>query len=151
MSTFNSFTSWLSKTKANVADGVKKFKNKDLLEAICAACAIVANADGNISDSEKQKMAGYLGRSQDLKVFNMSEVIDRFNHYVANYDFDIVIGKQEALRAISKIKSKPEVGRVLIGVCCAIGTADGDFDENEKIAVREICNVLSLPAGEFGL
>lgn len=151
MSTMSSFSSWLSRSKSNLTDNVKKFKNKDLLEAIVAGCAVVSVADGSINASEKQKMAGYLGRSAELSVFNMSEVIERFNHYAANMDFDVMVGKQEALRVIGKFKSKPEVGRVIVGVCCAVGAADGDFDDQEKAAVRDIVNVLGLTNSEFGL
>lgn len=151
MSTVNAFSSWLTRTKGNLAEGVKRFKNKDLLEAIVAGCAMVAAADGTIDSSEKQKMAGFLGRSQDLSVFNMSEVIDRFNHYAGNMEFDVMIGKQESLRVIGKFRPKPEVARVIVGVCCAVGAADGDFDEQEKNVVRDICNVLGLAPSEFGL
>lgn len=151
MSTLSSFQGWLSKTKSNLSDQVTRFKNKDLMDAIVAGCAIVAAADGKIEASEKQKMAGYLGRSNELKVFNMSEVIERFDHFTGNMEWDVMVGKQEALRSISKFKSKPEVARIIVGVCCAIGAADGDFDDQEKAVVREICGVLGLTPGEFGL
>lgn len=151
MSTLGGFKNWLSSTKSNLKDGVKRFKNKDLMDAIVAGCAVVAAADGTIGADEKQKMSGYLGRSEELKVFNMSEVIDRFNHFAGNLEWDVMVGKQEALRAIAKFKGKQEVGRIIIGVCCAIGAADGDFDEKEKSVVRDICNVLDLTPGEFGL
>ncbi|WDF51326.1 tellurite resistance TerB family protein [Paenibacillus sp. KACC 21273] len=147
----SAFKSWLNSTKNNLNDQMKKFKNKDFLEAIVAGCALVAAADGNISADEKQKMAGYIGRNEQLKVFDMSLVIVRFNHYVENFEFDAIIGKQEALKAISKFKSKPEEGRLLIGVCSAIGSADGDFDPQEQAVVREIATVLGLNASEFGL
>ncbi len=147
----SSFQSWLNKTKTGLQDQVSRFKNKDFMDAIVAGCAVVAVADGTIDSAEKQKMAGYIGRTEQLKVFNMSEVIDRFNHFAGNMEFDVMVGKQEALRTIAKFKSKPEVGRVIVGVCCAIGAADGDFDELEKAAVRDICNVLNLQPGEFGL
>ncbi|WP_037283716.1 tellurite resistance TerB family protein [Saccharibacillus sacchari] len=147
----SSFQSWLNKTKTGLQDQVGRFKNKDLMDAIVAGCAIVSVADGTIDATEKQKMAGYIGRNEQLKVFNMSEVIDRFNHFAGNMEFDVMVGKQEALRTIAKFKSKPEVGRVIVGVCCAIGAADGDFDDLEKAAVRDICNVLNLQPGEFGL
>ncbi|WP_364144415.1 TerB family tellurite resistance protein [Paenibacillus sp. LPE1-1-1.1] len=44
-------------------------------------CAIVAAAYGKIDSNEKQKMTGYMSRSEDLKVFDMSDVITRFNHW----------------------------------------------------------------------
>lgn len=151
MSALNKFQSWLSNTGSNLKDQVKKYKNKDLMDAIVAGCAVVSVADGSVSAEEKQKMAGFLGRSEDLKVFNMTEVIDRFNHFAGNMDFDVMVGKQEALRAIAKFKGKPEIGRVIVGVCCAVAASDNDFDEKEKAVVRDICNVLDLNPSEFNV
>ncbi|WP_419875102.1 tellurite resistance TerB family protein [Candidatus Pristimantibacillus sp. PTI5] len=147
----SSFTSWLTSTKQGLTDQVKKLKNKDFLDAVVAGCAIVAGADGSINANEKQKMTGYISRSEELKVFDMSEVINRFNHFVGNIEFDGMIGKQEALKAIAKYRNKPEVGRVIVGVCSAIGAADGDFDASEQAAVRDICTTLGLNPSEFNL
>lgn len=147
----SSFRNWLNTAKQGLEDQVKKFKNKDFLDAVVAGCALVAFADGTIDASEKNKMAGYISLSQELKVFDMAVVIERFNYYVANFEFSPQIGKQEALKAISKFKSKPEVARVIVGVCSAIGAADGNFDDQERQVVAEICTVLGLNPGEFNL
>jgi len=142
---------WLKTSKNSLQDGVKKFRNKDLMEAIAAGCAVVAAADGQVTAEEKQKMAAYIGRNEDLKVFNMNDVIGRFNHYVGGFEFDYVVGKNEAFKPIAKFQSKPEVGRIIVGVCCAIGAADGEFDTTEKDVVREMCAVLGLDASQFQL
>ncbi|MBW7454535.1 tellurite resistance TerB family protein [Paenibacillus sepulcri] len=147
----SNFKNWLNNSKKNLGDQVKKFKNKDFMDAVAAGCAVVAYADGKVDVEEKNKMAGYINLSQELKVFNMADVIDRFNFYVNNFEFSAEIGKQEALKAIAKFKSKPEVGRVIVGVCSAIGAADGDFDLQEQAVVRDICNVLGLSPSEFSL
>ncbi|MGC5775873.1 tellurite resistance TerB family protein [Paenibacillus pabuli] len=147
----SSFRNWLNSTKQGLEDQVKRFKNKDFMDAVVAGCALVAFADGTIDAAEKNKMAGYINLSQELKVFDMTVVIERFNHYVNNFEFSPEIGKQEALKAIAKFKSKPEVGRVIVGVCSAIGSADGNFDDQERRVVAEICTVLGLNPGEFSL
>ncbi|MGE6575764.1 tellurite resistance TerB family protein [Paenibacillus xylanexedens] len=147
----SSFRNWLNSTKQGLEDQVKRFKNKDFMDAVVAGCALVAFADGSVDASEKNKMAGYINLSQELKVFDMTVVIERFNHYVNNFEFSPEIGKQEALKAIAKFKSKPEVGRVIVGVCSAIGAADGNFDDQERRVVAEICTVLGLNPGEFSL
>lgn len=92
-----------------------------------------------------------MNRSEELKVFDMNDVIARFNHFVSGFEFDYTVGKMEALKAIGKLKNNPEAARVLISVCCAIGAADGDFDEKEKIVVREICQTVHLNPGDFQL
>ncbi|MDN4604890.1 tellurite resistance TerB family protein [Paenibacillus sp. F6_3S_P_1C] len=147
----SSFRNWLNSTKQGLEDQVKRFKNKDFMDAVVAGCALVAFADGSVDASEKNKMAGYINLSQELKVFDMTVVIERFNHYVNNFEFSPEIGKQEALKAIAKFKSKPEVGRVIVGVCSAIGAADGNFDDQERRVVAEICTVLGLNPAEFSL
>ncbi|CAH1224299.1 MULTISPECIES: tellurite resistance TerB family protein [unclassified Paenibacillus] len=147
----SSFRNWLNTAKQGLEDQVKKFKNKDFMDAVVAGCALVAFADGTIDASEKNKMAGYINLSQELKVFDMAVVIERFNYYVSNFEFSPQIGKQEALKAIGKFKSKPEVARVIVGVCSAIGAADGNFDDQERQVVAEICTVLGLNPGEFNL
>ncbi|GGF65578.1 tellurite resistance TerB [Paenibacillus albidus] len=147
----STFKNWLNTTKNGLNEQVKKFKNKDFMNAVVAGCALVAAADGKIEEAEKNKMAGYMNLSNELKVFDMRDVIAQFNTYVANFDFSPEIGKQEALKAISKFNNKPEVGRLIIAVCSAIGAADGDFDENEKAVVRNICSVLGLNPSEFSL
>ncbi|QJD83713.1 tellurite resistance TerB family protein [Cohnella herbarum] len=146
----STFSQKLTSMRQGLKDQVSKFKNKDFMDAVVAGCAIVAAADGKIDGSEKQKMIGYINHNEELKVFEISKVIERFNHYTSNFDFDHMIGKAEAMKPIIKFKDKPEA-RVVISVCCAIGAADGDFDESEKNVVREMCRAVNLPAGDFGL
>ena len=142
---------WFNKQKGSIQESVTRFKNKDFLDAVVAGCALVAAADGTIDASEKQKMVGFIERSDELKVFDIKEVIQRFNMFVDGFDFDHSIGTGEAMKAIAKIKSNPEASRLLIRVCCAIGMADGTFDDDEKKVVKEICTELKLDPSEFEL
>ncbi|MED1826075.1 tellurite resistance TerB family protein [Brevibacillus agri] len=151
MSISGTFSSWLKSTRSTLRDQVKKFQNRDFMDAVVAGCALVAASDGQIDSAEKQKMAAYINRSEELKVFNMNDVIARFNHFVSGFEFDHGVGKMEALKAIGKIRNNPEAARVLISVCCAIGAADGNFDEKEKKVVREICQTVNLNPGDFQL
>lgn len=151
MSGFAGIKGWLNEQKASVEEAVTRFKNKDFLEAVVAGCALVAASDGKIDASEKQKMAGYIERSAELKVFDMKDVIKAFNSYADSFEFDYTIGKAEAMKAVAKLKGKDEAARLLIRVCSAIGMTDGDFDDSEKVIVREMCQELGLTPSEFGL
>jgi tellurite resistance protein TerB len=130
---------------------VSKFKNKTFMEATVAACALVAAADGTISAQEKQKMAGFIRNSDELKVFEMSTVIAFFEKVVGNFDFDADIGKAEALKVIGRLRGNDEQSRVMVRVACAIGASDGTFDEAEKAIVRTICIELGLKPADFDL
>lgn len=145
------FMNWVKETSASLADDVKKFKNKSFLEATVAGCAIVAAADGAISPEEKRKMVGFISQSEALKVFDVNEAIKLFEKYTSTYEFDAEVGKAQALKVIAQVKSKTDEARLLIRVCCAIGSADGNFDEHEKKAVRDICRELGQDPAEFNL
>jgi tellurite resistance protein TerB len=145
------FMNWVKETSDSLSSEVKKFKSKAFLEAVVAGCAIVAAADGVISPEEKRKMIGFINQSDALKVFDSSEAVELFRKYADGYDFDAEIGKGQALKAVARMKKKNDEARLLIRVCCAIGSADGNFDDNEKEAVRDICRELGQNPADFNL
>jgi tellurite resistance protein TerB len=147
MSVFN----WLKTQLDNAETELKKFKNKELMQAIVAACAVVAYADGNASSAEKQKMLGFIKQSEALKVFNTDEVIASFSNYVSKFEFDQNIGFGEAMSAVTKLANKPEQAQLLIRVCIAIASSDGHFDREETSAVIQMCKALNLNPESFGL
>lgn len=145
---------WLKSNLDNVRQGlaaeVNKFKNKSMLEAIVAGCALVAHADGSVSSEEKQKMMGYLRSSETLKVYDSGEVIQIFQKYAEKFAFDVQIGSGEVMTAIGKFRGKPEA-QLIVRVCCAISAADGAFDDKEKAVVRRMCQELGLDPQVFDL
>lgn len=138
-------------SRAKLAAEVAKFKNKDFMDAAVAAIAMIAAADGMIAPAEKAKMMGIVQRSEELKAFETEKVIEAFKKYADNFEFDAGFGKAEALKAIGKLRGKDEQARHVVRVACLIGGADGNFDENEKTAVREICRDLGLNPADFDL
>lgn len=140
-----------NKTRDRLAAEASKFKNRSFMEAVVSGCALVAAADGDISADEKQKMAGFIQRADELKHFEMRQVIEVFNKAAGDFEFDAAIGKASALQTIGKIKGKDDQARLLVRVICAIGAADGDFDANEQAVVREICVDLGLIPTDFDL
>jgi len=137
--------------REKLATEVSKFRNREFMEAVVAGCALVAAADGNISSGEKQKMIGFIQNSDELKVFDLQEVIKTFTDICLKFEFDAEIGRAEALRTICKLRGKDDAGRLLVRVCCAIGNSDGEFDESERTVCRNICTELGLNAADFGL
>jgi len=147
--------SWLTENaiaaRNRLTTEVKKFRNQEFMEAVVAGCALVAASDGNVSADEKKKMAGFIQNSDELRVFDMTQVIGAFNRAIEKFEFDEEIGRAEALRAIAKIGKKPDAARLLVRVCCAIGSADGSFDEKEQAVCRQICRELGLTPADFDL
>ena len=104
-----------------------------------------------VRPEEKQKMMGFLRNSEVLSVFSADEIIVIFDKYAKQFEFDAQIGQASALQAVAKVKDKEAEARLMVRVCCAVGAADGDFDEKEKAVVRKICTELSLNPKDFDL
>lgn len=137
--------------RSKLATEVGKFRNREFMEACVAGCALVAAADGSIDSAEKQKMMKFIQQSDELKVFDAKDVITFFNKIADNFEFDNEIGKAEALKVIGKLRSKPDAARLMVRVCCAIGSADGNFDDKEKQIILAMCRDLNIPSDDFGL
>lgn len=136
---------------ANAKTQVGKFKNKDFANASMAVCALIAAADGTITADERKKMAGFIMSNDVLSVFNASELQEKFTFYASKLESDYDFGKVEAIQTIAKLKSKHDAARAVIQVGIIIGGADGDFDADEKAAVREACNAVGIAPAEFDL
>lgn len=86
-----------------------------------------------------------------MKVYDINQVLDTFGRFSRQFEFDTDIGQAEALKVIGKLRNKPDEARLLVRVCCAIGSSDGDFEDSERQAARSICRELGLDPADFYL
>ena len=149
MSFFDTLRSKLTDARSALETEVAKFKNKDVLDALVAASTIVAAADGVIDASEKAKMVGVLKNSPLTSAYPVDQVIKSFTGHADRFDFDVDVGRSEALRVIGKFRSNPDVARMIVRSAVVIGKADGNFDASEKRAVEMIARELGINPAEF--
>jgi len=138
-------------TLSNLKTDILKFKNKDFLNAAMAGSALISLADGSISSEEKQKMIKFIESNDALSVFPTAEVIKAFQDFVSQIEFDKDIGDAKAYAAVGKLKSNNEAARLVMRMIIAIGSADGNFDTNEKFIAVKIAKELLLNPAEFDL
>lgn len=143
------YAEWGRQQKQKAKELFMRFKSPDVLDAVVAACALVGMADGRLDPSEERKMLEFIHQSEELRVFDTNKVIQQFNQFVRRIEYDQIIGRAECFRALGKVRSKPEVARLVARYCIAIGYADGHFDAREKQVVIEICQELGLNPNEF--
>lgn len=151
MSFFDKLKETLTTGRDELARQVGRYKNKKFMQGTVAVCAQIAVASDGVSSEEKQKMVSFLQSSEELKVFATAEVIEFFNKLIANFDFDLEIGKGEAMKYILALKDQPEAAQLAIRVGIAVAKSDGNFDDDEKSAVRDIARALGFSSAEFGL
>lgn len=135
----------------NLSTKVSQFKNNDFANATMAMCALVAAADGDIDSSERQKTAAFIMSNETLKIFEASDLREKFNFFCDKLTQDFDFGKIECIQTISKVKKNESQARAVIQLGIIIGGADGDFDADEKIAVKDACNAIGISPNEFDL
>ncbi|MGG3470740.1 TerD family protein [Neobacillus pocheonensis] len=143
------YMEWANTQKRKAQEIFNRYKSQDVLDAVVAACALVAMADGYLDASERQKMLDFVHQSEELRVFDTTKVIQKFNMFISKMEHDRMSGRAEAFRALGKIRTKPEIARLVARYCIAIGYADGHFDQNEQQMVADICRELGLNPTEF--
>jgi tellurite resistance protein TerB len=149
-----SFSGFMSsiKQKSNELKGeVLKFKNKKFLNAATAGTALIARADGDVSSEEKKKMLKIIESNDALSVFKTSDVIEAFNGFLSNFEFDQDVGDSKAFEALNLLKGDDVACRTVMRLILSIAAADGVFDDDEKAVARKVARELGLDAADFEL
>jgi tellurite resistance protein TerB len=130
---------------------VKQFQNKNFADATMAVCALVSAADGTIDTTERKKTAAFISSNDMLAVFDVSQLQQSFNTYCDNLVKDFDFGKIDLLQIVAKLKKTPPQARAAIQVAVLKAGSDGNFDNNEKNVIKEICRSLDIDPKEFDL
>jgi tellurite resistance protein TerB len=146
------FISKLKEMLGQIVGEAKKFMTGDIFDAAMATVVMVGWADGSFDASEKLKALQFVQNHPTMAGHTPEAVKKAFEKYDGIFQLDTSMGRDEAMKAIAKIVAAPEEARILVvRVGILIGGADGDFDDNEKKVVREICNKLGLRPSTFEL
>ncbi|MFJ7977200.1 TerD family protein [Peribacillus sp. NPDC096379] len=143
------YSEWAVQQKRKAQDLFARYKSQDVLDAIVAGCALVSMADGHLDPSERQQMIDFVNQSEELRVFDTNKVITQFNNFTQKIERDMIVGRAEAFKALGRVRTKPEIARLIARYSIAIGYADGNFDANEQRVVSEVCRELGLNPAEF--
>jgi len=86
-----------------------------------------------------------------LGIFAPAELKTKFDFYCDKLSGDYDFGKVAAIGTIGKLRSKPDQARAVIQIGIIIGGFDGNFDADEKKAVKEACLAVGIPPADFDL
>lgn len=127
------------------------FKSGAFRDASMAMCALIAAADGSVDAEERRKVAALISQNEVLQNFPADQLQKIFNDDVDKLQRDFDFGKVSILQEVAKVRKKQDEARAVIQIGIIIGGADGDFDEDEKKAVRDACHAVNLSPAEFDL
>lgn len=121
------------------------------MDAVVAACALVAQADGWVTLQERNRMTDRMRESASIRFFGLHEVIVGFEALNMRFDRDLADGEATAEAAIAQLRGQPGPSRLLIETACAVAEADGGFDAEERAALLRMCDLLDIDPASFEL
>ena len=144
---FAQFTDFLTSVRDRGAEAFNRIKDRTTFNRTVWACFLIGRADGNFDASEKQATAKLI--QSKLPQYTIDDILAAIDQAEKKLNFDVQMGTQELLDEIGKAKG--EAGEAIIRAACYIGAADGDFDDQEKAIVRQLCSRMELNPANYGL
>lgn len=127
-------------------ESINKFNgNKDFLEAICAGCALVAAADGSISDAEaKAALTAMQSNKMISAAFGAREIELCFGKMESKVTTRS--GRAELKKEIDECIARDKTGSMGEAVlyACLDVADDGGIDAAEEKVLREIAGLLRV-------
>ncbi|WP_051651082.1 tellurite resistance TerB family protein [Brevundimonas bacteroides] len=140
----------LSRRTALGIDPHKVFSAGDVeqMDAIVAACALVAQADGWVTPDERRRMIDRMRASPVIAFFGADEIAVLFEALNFRFDRDPDDGEATAEAAVCRLRGNVRAAQALVETACAVAEADGGFDAEERAVILRLCQLLDLnPAG----
>lgn len=138
---------------ARVAEQMKgklaQYQNQDFRDACMAVCALVAMADGVLSDSERRKVIACIERTEALSHFSAASLRDIFTNFcdLAKDDF----ARVDVYKAVRKVAGNADQADMVVKIALIIAKSDGDFAAIEKDVICQIIGVLGLDESAYDL
>ena len=138
----------LAMFKSLVGDKAKKFSGKtDFLEAVCAASALVATADGDLDDSELLAAVAAVKSNAALSGAFDARAIETTMDKMCSRSVGRV-GKAGLFKEIEDIKADHDMGETVLLV--ALDVADsGGISAEEKAVLAKIASTVGLDLAKY--
>ncbi|MEN2980895.1 TerB family tellurite resistance protein [Tistrella bauzanensis] len=140
------------KIKERLTGGASRLTGKtDLLEAIAAACVLVAAADGEIEDEEvAATMAALTTHATLTAAFKTSE-IERVTDGMFRRAGQGRAGRLGLKREIeqAKARSSTEDLEMLLVIAVDVSMSDGEMEPAERVVLGQIADIVGLPLARY--
>lgn len=127
----------LKKMASNVLEQFECLASEDELDGVIASCALIAYADNNVSDAEKETCLNAIAGHEGLKSFARDKIKAKFVSDVKLLESDKELATEVLEGKVSAVKDKTARIRML-GIAKQIANADDDFSAAEKQVVDRL-------------
>jgi tellurite resistance protein len=120
------------------------FQSSDFMEAVVAAYALVAHADGDVSPSERRRLMLIARTEPRLSAFSRNEIAEEFAIHEANYELDVEVATEIAYEKVELMNGRAEEARAVIDACRLAIVADGTLHPSEFSMLQRIRDLLGM-------
>ena len=138
------FEGFRSQVLGELANELEIEVSDDLLEALAAATALVAFADGVSSPDEREELLSVFEDEDRLTEIDLDDLFDAFDDYAEQFTDDRNAAETEALGAVGVFDDAPDQARLLVRAALAIASTDGVLTPAEEQAVQKLCDTLGI-------
>lgn len=128
-----------------------RHRNLPFLKAVMASSALVAVSDGEVTFNERVRVDQILETLDELAVFDPHEGVDLFNDYVEAIKQDSEEGREKCWDVITEAVEDADTAALMLRICLAISSADGEVTLPEQIEVVMLCSRLGVEPKDCGL
>lgn len=135
--------------KQKLSGGVNKYSGrKDFLEAVCAASALVAAADGDVSDAEVDQTVKAVSSNASLAAAFKPSEIERTADAMLKRAQGGRVGRSGLYKELEDINSDHDMAETVL--LSALDVADhGGIDDKEKAVLQQVAQRLGLNLANY--
>lgn len=142
----------LAALKAKLTGSVQKLSGrKDALEAVCAAAALVAAADGNVSDAEVAATTKAIKANPTLTAAFSARDIDSTTDAMMTRAEGGRSGRLGLYREIEQIAKDPDIAEIVYLAALDVAESDGSIGDKEKAILTKIAGSLGLNPANYDI
>ncbi len=130
-------------SSANLSDE-EYVKSAEFLEAMAAACAMIAWSDGKISPEERRQFFVSARTHSLLSIFSAAEVLGEFAMHEKCFERDRNAALMLVEDKLKPVVGHPEIAKSLLNECRKMILADGFAYPSEFGALHKIKEILGL-------
>lgn len=119
--------------------------------ALVAASVLVAQADGWITQGERERFLGCLQQMGIFEGKRRLEALHAFDCLADQFEQGLAVADRRAESAIRRLTGDRLAAQTLIRAAMSVASADSDFDREERTVLIRLCLLLDLSPQAFGL
>ncbi|MFC3180487.1 TerB family tellurite resistance protein [Cypionkella sinensis] len=131
--------------KGKAAEATQKFSGRtDFLEAVCAAAALVAAADGEIEDGEIKATIKAVAANKALSAGFDQKMIEQTMEKMLSRAGGGRVGRAGLWDEVGEVLKNPDMAEAVVLTALDVAEGDGEVEPQEKIVLDRLAKLANV-------